>query len=362
MFETVSPELTSLITACLDLPKPASTDKLNAVKLQKMLKWHRIRPQYLSYAHTNQLTFPGQDLLARESQEIAIINLFLSKEVLRISNAFQNNNILCYAYKGILWAQWLYGNFGNREAGDIDLLVAPSDFDRALNILRSDCGYAPDAYRIFLLNNEDTRRSFFATDYHVLLGREQDSTTVELHWQVAYPRLDFKLPPGEWAKYRQRYSILREDLNGFINEYQLLLLLVHHGGKEKWSSLKYIADFAAYMNRYGHVTDWGKVFKLAKDKGICTLLTWSLGILKGLGMEWKKEWPENIHAEDIGPFLKNWETMPKQPSNSTLPYLKQSLAVHDGLANKASVAIQHLKYLSHWKLIMHKARWYRNNA
>jgi hypothetical protein len=148
----------------------------------------------------------------------------------------------------------------------------------------------------------------------------------------------------------------------FQKEYQFLILLVHHGGKEQWRKLKYMADLGAYMFRYGHETDWEKVAALAREKGIYTLVTWSLGILKGLGVTWKKEWPQRIASIETTSLLSQWEAAPQLPSNSTWPYFKHGFAIHDGFKHKAALVLEHLKYFSELQLLWHKATWYKKNS
>ncbi|TLV01170.1 nucleotidyltransferase family protein [Dyadobacter luticola] len=358
----VSPELSLLINACLDTKPDNSIENLDTAQLAKFLHYHRVRPQLLAFLHRNELNIGINEALAAECQKITILNLMLAREVLRITDQLQRDHIPCFAYKGILWAQWLFDNVGHREAGDIDLLVAEADILRATAALKEEGEYKPDTYREFLLSEPNIRKAFFGTDYHVLLQRELDSIVVELHWQIAYPRLGYDFPRSEWDVHSKTYQVARGNLKGFDNEYQFLLLLVHHGGKEKWSNLKYMADLAAYMNRYGDVTDWKKVFRLAGEKNILTLLTWSLGILKALGMPWRATWPDKIPNTDVSQLLEVWAAMPSQPANSTIPYFKQSLAMHDGLVGKSKVVVSHLKYASNWKLLLHKARWYRRNS
>ncbi|HEV7378674.1 MAG TPA: nucleotidyltransferase family protein, partial [Dyadobacter sp.] len=259
-------------------------------------------------------------------------------------------------------ADWLYGDVGKREFGDIDLLIDRESFQLALQLL-SKAGYKPDSYRSFLLESAARTEAFFRTDYHIPLENTSSATSsmVEAHWEVAYPRLHFQFPSSEWKQFHQEYQIRNIRIDAFTNEYQFLLLVVHHGGKEQWSRLKYIADFAAFMTRWGCTIDWNLTANLAREKGIYTLLVQSLGLLKALGLPWKDAWQIKPEEVDTASFVKTWEEMPPAASNSSWPYFVHGMSVHDGIVHKSKVLFKHLKYLTEVNLLIDKARWYKRN-
>lgn len=356
-----SDEMSFLLSACLqtELRQTKSPDES---KLKRMVRYHGIRPQFLNYLHQSGISVSFQKELTEECQRIAFINLLSSRELSGLFNMLKENGVVCYAYKGSVWADWLYGDVGKREFGDIDLLIDRNSFQPALQLL-ADAGYHPDPYRKFLLASRSRTEAFFRTDYHIPLENTTSATSsmVEAHWEVAYPRLHFQFPSHEWKRFHKEYPIQNMRIDAFSNEYQFLLLLVHHGGKEQWSRLKYIADFAAFMIRWGHAIDWNLVAYLAREKGIYTLLARSLGLLKSLGLPWRNEWQIQPDAVDVTSFIKTWTEMPPAASNSSWPYFVHGMSVHDGLKHKSKVLFKHLKYLSEAGLLMDKARWYRQN-
>ncbi|MCE7039818.1 nucleotidyltransferase family protein [Dyadobacter sp. CY312] len=358
----LSPEMKMMLSACFQSNAEASDIGIDDKYLRNLIRYHGIRPQFLDFLHKSKLQTGFQDALVKECQQTAIINLLSVKELGKLSDLLRANGVVCFAYKGSVWADWLYGNVGKREFGDIDLLIERKSLDTALKVM-AEQGYHPDAYRNYLLQTPDRTESFFRTDYHVPLENTSVATSsmVEAHWQVAYPRLKFDFPEEEWAQFQSDYQLHGNTVNAFQNEYQFLLLLVHHGGKEQWSRIKYIADFAAYMIRHGSQTDWKLVERLAREKGIYTLLTKSLDLLKSLGIEWNSKWPESKDVVDINPYLKLWLAMPPQAENSTWPYFVHGLTVHDGLKHKSKVLFGHLAYFLEWRLLYDKMRWYSNN-
>jgi hypothetical protein len=360
MNKSISPELSLLIASCLQFEHDKSR-ALDQKHLFNLLYYHQIRPVFLSYIHEKGIDINFKQTLTRDCQHITLANLMCTQELVRVSNLLTARGITTFAYKGSVWADWLYGNVGQREFGDIDLLITREDFSEAIKVLSNEAGYVADDYRKYLLEMPKMRDRFFKTDYHIPMLREvQDSTNVlEAHWEIAYPRLLFTFPSDEWSRYSKQHTLLGTELNVFEKEYQFLILLVHHGGKEQWKKLKYIADLAAYMFRYGHVTEWEKVARLAKAKGIYTLVTWSLGIFRGLGVPWKKEWPQQIVPVETTSLLNQWEAAPQLPANSTWPYFKHGFAIHDGFKHKTALVWAHLKYFSELELLWHKAAWYK---
>lgn len=356
-----SSELTFLIAACIGLPiESHSTSVINGAHLFNLARWHNVRPQLLSAVQGNTESWITE--LRQECLEITLSNLINTRETIRVVKILEENQIPVYAYKGCVWAEWLYGQQGRREFGDIDLLVAAEHLSTALK-LTSAAGYTPDSYRSHLLNGPSSvKNAFIRTDYHIPMERQVAESTLkfmlEVHWRVAYPRLNFHFPATEWFSNEAYYKIQDESVRSFSNEYQFLLLLMHHGGKERWSKLKYVADLAAYLSKYGHETNWPKVNQMAGRKGMIKLVHYSLGVLRGLGLEWKSEWPDVTPITLPTSVLSKWENMPKTPQNSTWAYFRHALAIRDSFSDRWEIGKLHLSYASEMNLLYHKARWY----
>lgn len=357
----LTPELSLLLSACFDLPlNESQVAKVNGERLLALARWHSVRPHLLSAVQTRAENWVAE--LRRECLDITVSNLINTQETIQVIKVLEENQIPVYAYKGSMWAEWLYGNLGQREFGDIDLLVGVGGFQKALQLV-TQAGYSPDPYRIYLLNGPaSVKEAFLRTDYHIpMLRKVSQSTlefTLEMHWKVAYPRLDFYFPSSEWPDFESFRRIQNESLRSFSNEYQFLLLLMHHGGKERWSKLKYLTDLKAYLITYGSVTDWNLVTEMARSKGMLMLLRYSLGLLKSLGLEWEKGWPD-VSLKVIPPRLvTEWESMPEISNNSSWAYFQHSLAMRDTFLERLKIATSHVRYASEFNLLYHKVRWY----
>jgi hypothetical protein len=72
------------------------------------------------------------ELMYKANAKDALINLALTKAVLE---NFAKNSIAAVPLKGVFLSHQLYGNIARRVSCDIDLMVDPSDFERACRIL-----------------------------------------------------------------------------------------------------------------------------------------------------------------------------------------------------------------------------------
>ncbi len=356
----VSTELALIRSACLGMPltEEAWTD-IRGEQLLALARWHHVRPQV--FAAVQYFSAPWVDELKNEVFQLTLSNLVNTRETLNLLAVLEKNQISAFAYKGCVWAEWLYGQQSRREFGDIDLLVAKEEVERCLDLFQT-MGYSPDPYRKYLLTERlSIREAFFRTDYHIPMEKKvgaASSMMLEVHWEVAYPRLCFSFPSKEWNDYKVQMMIQNESVRCFSNEYQLLLLIMHHGGKENWAKLKYVADLAAFMKRFGATTNWQLVKRLAEKKGIWKLVRQSLGLLKALGMPWSNKWPD---VEAVSPeiiLLENWEKMPPDPKNSTWMYLKHAVAIREHKSEQWQVVKAHLRYVSEFRLLLYKSRWY----
>src|SRR5690348_5399060 len=67
-------------------------------------------------------------------------NFLLTRELLRVLQAFDAEHLASAAFKGPLLAECAYGNIGLREFSDLDFLIAERDISRA-RLLLSRLGY-----------------------------------------------------------------------------------------------------------------------------------------------------------------------------------------------------------------------------
>lgn len=96
-------------------------------------------------------------------------NLLLSAELVQLVGYFRRAGIRVLAFKGVIAAVQFYGDLAERPSGDLDLLVRPRDYSRAVDVL-VDAGYD--------LGVE------YPTSLQRAFSNPQKGTDVDLHWGV----------------------------------------------------------------------------------------------------------------------------------------------------------------------------------
>ena len=169
----------------------------------------------------------------------------------RAGETLRARDIRYLVLKGLPLAQRTYGHPLARAAADVDVLVAPEQFEAAREALVA-AGYQ----LLTKFPETPTRRR-----WHMRIAQNQDfvgqGTSIELHWRLCgNPRL-FGMPfdllherRGEVAIAGRPYATLGAD--------DELLYLMCHGAGHGWASLKWLCDVAMILRgmdaqRWRHV-------------------------------------------------------------------------------------------------------------
>jgi hypothetical protein len=182
-----------------------------------------------------------QHQLQRYSQRSMLHMMQLIHELHRMLRLFQEHDIPAIPYKGPVLSLVAYGNLGIRQAGDLDILVAPETFARARELLLSQ-QYTPAKRNWQFLNAAEEER-------YIQLNGEcaffKGPICLDLHHRLT-PKYLLQHQAG-FAELWQRCERLQlappETLRSLGRE-DLMILLCIHGTKERWRSLKWILDVA----------------------------------------------------------------------------------------------------------------------
>lgn len=206
------------------------------------------------------LAAPLATALGAEFRRHALSRFDMTRRLRELLAALKTGGVDAMPFKGAALAIQLYGNFAMRQFGDLDILVAPGQVGRALEVLKSEglrpCDGYPTAWDAYIR----------AARHHDFSLR--DSTTgilVELHWSLAAP-LDGIHVDMDWFM-RGRDTI---DLIGARTEVmraeQLLLALSIHGARHIWARLSWLGELAEIIRRYPSL-DWDVVRREARRAG-----------------------------------------------------------------------------------------------
>lgn len=265
----LSPEL-ELLVACahlrLDGPRRAQMLAL----LERRPDWdrvirlaarHGLLP--LVYRHLDEIGrrhVPPEILetLRASSVENTVRSLNLARELMALLRLFGAAGIPAVPYKGQAMAARLYGDPGLRQAGDLDILVAPEDYDAARRVLLAR-GYEP---RHPL---SAAKQAIMRERWHCEPFRHPAGFVVELHWAFATWRLLRRLDLHTVSPRLQHVRLGGVSLPALGDE-DLLLVLCVHGARHLWSRLEWVTNVAVLGERLDAAA-WDRILGRAAALG-----------------------------------------------------------------------------------------------
>lgn len=185
-------------------------------------------------------------------------NLRLTGELIRLLKLFAEKSVNIIPFKGPTLSALAYGDLGLREFGDLDLLIAKSDFIKAQELLIAQ-GYQPE-----MLLNAAQASAFVQTCNVMAFWHPAKEISVELHWELSPKYLPFS-PDFEQLRQRMIPSFPCGQRVMTLSAEDLLVYLCAHGAKHAWERLIWIADVAGLIHRHSNL-DWGRVHDLAVEQ------------------------------------------------------------------------------------------------
>lgn len=225
---------------------------------------HRLVPllhTHLSTVAADMLPDALRDALREEFTDNSARNLALALELLAVTDLFSSHGICALPYKGPTLAQCIYGSLAARQMKDVDILVRPTDVDRAVSLLATR-GYSPMT-RVL----PSARR--LGLEYQCVLTRPSDEIIIELHWSIV-PRA--MAPPVTfedlWPN-RLHTTVLGRPVPSPSHE-EMLVVLCLHGSKHRWARLEWICGVAELVR--SKPLDWIGVVACAERWHVVRML------------------------------------------------------------------------------------------
>jgi hypothetical protein len=200
--------------------------------------------------------------------------LHLLGKQLKLFNLLQHNNIPAAICKGSVLAQTAYGDIALRQAGDIDVLVSPADFDRTRQILES-LGYEMTPQ----LTNAQLA-SHLKSHCEIQFMRDDWFTVVDLHWALAPKSFVFKLDTDDVLSRLQTITINGAEIKTLATEDSILYQSMH-GAKHLWRRLEWISSLGETI-RAAQSIDWNAVIERAERARATRMLALGLQLAKKL--------------------------------------------------------------------------------
>lgn len=305
-----SDELAVLLMACTDKLTAEAQEQLIQFLEQHSLNWdrlyalairHRITP--FLYRVLYQLPNIPPKLVAdlqNDCRTIATNNLLKLHHYQQVDQLLTDNAISHVPLKGIFLAEVCYPDSGLRSIGDLDLLIRPEDALAAIHLFES-AGYQPN----------QNHTSYQQHDAQSMLTDLQEISLlkpffngshfdIDLHWGVVLLNKDYKV-----------FNLNEiESQPALATEWQIVLLVTHHGGTNIWQLIYFIND----------------LYFLLKDKSVNWLWLleefgrYGLETIFGVGLYWCRqiwqlplpEWVEKAVLTDrverlATTYARRWE-------------------------------------------------------
>ncbi len=200
------------------------------------------------------------DQLLHLARATSMHNLFLAKELGRLSSLLEANEIPALALKGPVLAQVAYGDINLRSYGDLDVLVRKEDFDEVQRLLMED-GYTPHKEVSGLQGIHKKLYLWQAGQYSFRRGASVFN--VDLHTDIM-PPLYYYVTDFETLWQRSEVISIAEAEMRSCEPEDVLQILCYHGAKNRWEALKYICDVAELI-RAKQGLDWDLVMRRARQ-------------------------------------------------------------------------------------------------
>lgn len=309
-----SPEFRILLLSCwfddtgegvVEAQKIIKVNKIDWGDVYERANFHGIKPQlgYLLEKLTSSLSPADifeklreavQDNLVRQLRHIA--------EFFQVREWLEKENIAIIPFKGFWLGEAMYGNLAGRESYDIDLFIDRNDLERIKPIM---------AQKGYLLHESITE----LTDDYIYnelaeynFDRYSGDTCIshiEFHWRscMTFYRMDIGL--ADLSSQIVPGRIQDRELQVFSPAANLLLAVMHHGGKECYWQLKQVLDIAHIIRRYPDMdTKW--LFTQAERFHVRSLLFLGVRLASELtGISIPSAFTRDVNKERISRLARN---------------------------------------------------------
>jgi len=212
--------------------------------------------------------------LKRESVANSQNVLHLIGKQLRVYKVLKENDIPVALFKGPLLAQMAYGEISLRQAGDIDLLINPPQFEQTRRLLESL------GYEMTPRLTSPQLASHLGNHCELQFMRDEWFTLVDLHWDLAPRSFVFNLHAGEVMSRLQTVSLAGTEVETFGAE-DLVLYLSMHGAKHLWRRLEWIASLAESLRATPNL-NWDTLVQRAEKARGTRMLALGLRLVETL--------------------------------------------------------------------------------
>ncbi len=361
-------EWSLLLAACSANANPGNSSQENSrvrALVQRPLNWEslmQLAEQHGVVPILNQsLSSLGSEvppaklaLLRRRYETNLHRTLFLTRELIRILDCFDDLTIDTMPYKGVALAETLYGDIALRQAGDIDLLIRAQDLSRIKAALK-DLGYTPH-----LSLSEAEERAYLGSGYECAFDSALGRNLLEVQWalQPRFYAVDFEME----ALFRRATTanVAGRNMRTPSPE-DLFLILSLHAAKHVWGRLIWLCDIAQFQQL--PALNWNWIGETARALGMVRILQVTLVLTNRLLEAAIPTAAEESLSADLAAFALANEIAPKigctaTPHVESLSYFRLMMRLRERRVDR----IRFLQLLAftpgpgEWKYVLLPAR------
>lgn len=246
-------------------------------------------------------------------------NLQMTGILFEILKNLRDAKVTAVPFKGPLLALQAYDNISLRQFGDLDILVRPDSVPLAKGCLES-LGFASE-----IRLSDKQLYNFISSQHELVLYRESDEMTVELHWHLKPRYFYFPLETDDVLNRTVTVQLQGRPVPSLGKE-DLLLYLCAHGTKHLWERLEWLAGVSAIAETFDR-SNWELFLERTKELSAERIVCLSLRLCHKL---FEANYPEFVQTEVLsdGSIDKIVERIEKQyllPEAKALSFWKNSL-------------------------------------
>lgn len=201
-------------------------------------------------------------------------NLALTAELIAVLELFQSHDLPALPVKGPVLASKVYGSLALRSFGDLDILIARQDIERASQILTA-AGYRLESPMAWT-----QKQKRLQWNPELAFSGKDGATHIDLHWGLVASFYPFILDPEcFWTRTRTVNLGGRTVLT--LSPEDELLFLCGHGAKHLWERLGWICDVARLVSVEKEL-DWNALIAYSRKRDCERLLLVGLCLARDL--------------------------------------------------------------------------------
>lgn len=265
--------------------QPASSSEnldfqsVNWERVLDLARRHRVRPVLNKAVNAlkDDIEIPGETVekLRQYHQQIGHENILNARELIQLITVFREKGVEIIPYKGVVLAQEAYNDVGLREMSDIDFLIKLNDFS-VIKATLLDRAYVPSKHipeefeSIFFRQN-------FEYNFDLYVGNHR-KFHVEPHWKIGFRRWQTDLDLEDIVALTTKRNFFGTEIHMLTPEGFLLTTCLHHGGEDRWNSLKYICDVAAILFRFEKDMNWELLLRESDKLKVTNIILLGIGV------------------------------------------------------------------------------------